>query len=99
MKQEVTHYTFAPKVCMRQVDTFILLAVLVAECLHGREQLEHDLWCNFLPRERTFEVESRSDVGQLITRLVSAFLARDYGQDSFTVSRADVLGNSWEISR
>lgn len=89
MIKEVCRYTFGLKVPMRDVEESVLLAMLAAEGLHGspRVRMEADYLVD--AKKRACVVDITTDVGRDIARILTSFLAREFGENAFEVKRLD----------
>jgi hypothetical protein len=91
MNRSVYQYTFAEKIPFEDVEESLLLAVLVAESLHGRSALR---MCTsfYLEREkRSVAVDGDSQVGEHIARIFTGLLTQEFGEEAFRVTRCSEL--------
>lgn len=87
MHGEQYRYEFEGKIPRRDVEESLLLAVLAAESLHGRERVVLDAEFRLDPKARSCVVDASTEVGMAIARLFTGFLSREFGEDVFTVKR------------
>ena len=84
-------YTFAGTVPMKEVEDYLLLATLAAECLHGRSQVHLDASFMLDPKTRSCEVNATTSVGKTIASIFTGFLVREFGVKVFSVKRLDTM--------
>lgn len=87
MHGEQYRYDFESEVPRREVEESLLLAVLAAESLHGRERVVLDAEFRLDPKTRSCVVDASTEVGMAIARLFTGFLSREFGEEVFTVKR------------
>ena len=87
MTRQVRIFTFEPDVSMESVEESVLLSVLAAEGLHGAGQVRLDAAYHVNPRKRACVIDVGSDVGRDVARVLTGFLIREFGEDSFDVRR------------
>jgi hypothetical protein len=87
MTREVHRYSFRPAVPADEIEHTLLLAVLAAEGLHGESRVRMDASYAFDSEKHACVIDSGSDVGRDICRIFTGFAAREFGGESFSVSR------------
>jgi len=87
MKRDIYRYTFKPEIPVQQIGDSLFLAVFASEGLHGRAQVRLDAAFFLDEKNRTCVVDATTPVGQSIAQIFTGFLAREFGEDAFTVER------------
>jgi len=87
MTREVHRYTFRPTVPAAEIESTLLLAVLAAEGLHGQSRVRMDASYAFDAEKHACVIDSGTEVGRDICRIFTGFAAREFGDESFSVSR------------
>ena len=80
-------YSFGPPVDLAEVEDSLLLAVCAAEGVHGQAQVRMDGAFLLEEATRACVVDATTPVGETIARIFTRFLAREFGEDAFTVER------------
>lgn len=80
-------YCFGPPVDIDEAEDSLLLAVCAAEGVHGQAQVRMDGGFLLEEAERSCVVDATTAVGETIARIFTRFLAREFGEDAFTVER------------
>ncbi|ADK85955.1 conserved hypothetical protein [Desulfarculus baarsii DSM 2075] len=78
-------FRFFEHVDMAGTEDTLLLAVLAAESIHGRAGICLDA-C-FQLKGRVCAIEDDKAVGRTIAQVFTGFLAREFGEDAFSVVR------------
>jgi hypothetical protein len=89
MQSEVYRYTFANDVDMAEVESSMVLAVMGAEAIHGATEVRLKASHLIDAERRACVVDATTSVGKTLNSLFLGFIAREFGDDSFTVRRAD----------
>jgi hypothetical protein len=89
MSREVHRYTFKPSVPAQEIESSLLLAVLAAEGLHGQSRVRLEAAYFFDAERRACVLDTTSDVGRDICRIFTGLAIREFGEDSFSVRRAE----------
>jgi hypothetical protein len=63
------------------------LAILAAEGLFGVSCVRMDAGYRRMDEERAFLIDGSTDVGDAVVRMYTTFLTREFGGESFKVSR------------
>jgi len=87
VNRELYRYNFDSEVPIRDVEESLFLAVLAAECLHGRSLVRLDASFCLDPKKRSCVVDSATEVGRAIARIFTGFLSREFGEEAFKVKR------------
>jgi len=87
MTRGIHRYSFRPTVPAEEIESTLLLAVLAAEGLHGQSRVRLDASYAFDAEKHVCVIDSSSDVGRDICRIFTGFAAREFGDESFSVSR------------
>ena len=86
---EVCRYRFGPKVSMKHVEESIFLATLAAEGLHGSPRVRMEASYLLDAKKRACVIDTTTDVGRDIARILTSFLAREFGERAFELKRLD----------
>ena len=81
-------FHFAEHVDMAGVEDTLFLAALAAESIHGRTDIRLDA-C-FQLKGRVCTIEDGKAVGRTIAQVFTGFMAREFGENAFTVVRLAV---------
>lgn len=87
MATNVYRYTFSDTASMDDVEASLVLALMASESLHGESQARLDIAHCLDVERRVCVIDGSTVVGQHLNRLFVGFLSREFGPDSFTVSR------------
>lgn len=80
-------YSFSKETSLAEVENSLFLAVFSAEGLHGRAQVRLDAAYFMDEKRRACVVDAASAVGKTIAQVFTGLLAREFGDDAFTVER------------
>lgn len=80
-------YEFAKPTPLEEVEETFLLALLGVACLFGECQAHLDAAHAFDAASRVLVVDAGTPVGVALNRLLSGYLAREFGTASFRVER------------
>ena len=89
MKHEAYSYEFSGKVPMRDAEEALSLAVMAAECLHGRVRVRMDASFRMDRVARTCQVEGGTEIGRQIAQIFTGLLTRGFGERAFRVERVE----------
>ena len=81
-------FAFNPEVSMKDVEDFLLLAVLAAEGLHGQARVRLDAAYGMDEAKRTCAIDASTPVGQDVAAIFTGFAGAALGQNAFRVERA-----------
>jgi hypothetical protein len=87
MTREVYRYTFAPDVPKFEVEASLLLALIAVEGLHGEAQTRLDAGHALGGPFGACVIDGGTAVGRDLAKVFTAFLRREFGEDSFRVER------------
>jgi hypothetical protein len=79
-------FVFDDFVDMAAVENALLMAVIAAEGIHGRSQVNLDATYSTDKPGRTCRVNADNQVGYEIARVFTEFLNLEIGEDAFTIS-------------
>jgi len=82
-------YSIDATVSPQDVEESLLLAVLAAECLHGRARVQLDGAFRLDKTSGICVVDASTEVGRDIARVFTGFLSREFGEHAFKVERVD----------
>jgi hypothetical protein len=80
-------YTFPADVPKAEVEASLLLAVIAVEGLHGEAQTRLDAGHAISGKFGACVIDGDTPVGRDLARVFTAFLRREFGEDSFRVER------------
>jgi hypothetical protein len=89
MSEKVYRYSFSNKLDIQDIEDSLLLAVFVAECLHGRSRMRLDASFNLEKKKRSCQIDAGTEVGSCIARIFTGFLIREFSEANFRVERLD----------
>jgi hypothetical protein len=78
-------YSFPPDVPAAEVQATLLLAYVAVEGLHGEAQTRLDAGSALGSTFGPCVIDARTPVGRDLARVFTAFLRREFGEDSFRV--------------
>jgi hypothetical protein len=97
MCKEIYRYAFTQTVPIEDVEASLVLAVMATESLHGESQVRMDAAHYLDAASRACVIDASTPVGRDVNRLFIGFIRREFGEDSFNVSRVDELPTTQEI--
>jgi hypothetical protein len=80
-------YNFHDGIPMREVDDSLGLAEIAVRGLHGPNRTRLETSCRLDPDGRFCRIEATSEVGRDLATIFAGFLAAQFGEDGFTVTR------------
>jgi hypothetical protein len=80
-------YTFQADVPKAEVEASLLLALIAVEGLHGEAQTRLDAGHALGGKFGTCVIDAGTPVGRDLAKVFTAFLRREFGEDSFRVER------------
>jgi hypothetical protein len=89
MNREIHRYEFEATVPADEIESTLLLAVLAVEGLHGTSRVRLDAKYCFDPEKHACVIDADTIVGQDISRIFTGFAIREFGEETFSVSRAE----------
>ncbi len=89
MTRRVYRFTLDERISPHDVRDSLFLSVFAAEGLHGRTQVLLDAAFCLDKQKRACVVDASTDVGRSIAQIFTGLLAREFGEDAFTVDRID----------
>lgn len=78
-------YTFQADVPKAEVEASLLLAVIAVEGLHGEAQTRLDAGSALTRKFGPCVIDASTPVGRDLAKVFTAFLRREFGEDSFRV--------------
>jgi len=87
MSRAVYRYSFDDRVAMADVRDTLFLAVFSAEGQYGRTRVRLDAAFRLEEDRRTCAIDGATPVGQTIASVFTELLARELGEEAFTVER------------
>jgi hypothetical protein len=98
MSKDIYRYEFKPDTSIEDIEASLLLAILASQSLHGETQVCLDA-AHFLDTaKRACIIDAGTEVGRDINRLFAGFIMREFGEDSFKVSRVDKVVEGASLS-
>jgi hypothetical protein len=89
MSKNLYRYSFNPELPIEEVEASLLLTVLALQGLHGEASTRLDGAYYFDAEKRGCVIDAGTVVGRDFNRLFVSFLMREFGNDSFTVTRVE----------
>ena len=83
----IFRYTFRPEVPKAEVEALLLLALIAVEGLHGEAQTRLDAGHAIGGLFGACVIDGSTAVGRDLAKVFTAFLRREFGEDSFRVER------------
>jgi hypothetical protein len=80
-------FEFGKRVPLKKVEKSLLLAVVVAESLHGRSAMRLETSFQLDKEDRTCVVDGTTDVGRSIACVLTGLLSLEFGEEAFAVTR------------
>lgn len=93
MHQECHVFHLKRHIDIDDVQDTLTLAVLGAENLHGRSRIRLDGWWRLDRQRRRCTIDAGTEVGRDIARLFVGYLAKEFGETSFTVRHQPLSPN------
>ena len=87
MTKDIYRYTFWPEVPKAEVEASLLLALIAVEGLHGEAQTRLDAGHAIGGLFGVCVIDGGTAVGRDLAKVFTAFLRREFGEDSFRVER------------
>ena len=87
MTREVYRYTFAPGVPTEDIEASLLLAIWGTQSLHGEAQTRLDAGHAIGGPFGACVIDATTPVGNDLAKVFTAFLRREFGEDSFRIER------------
>ena len=86
---QAVRYRFGQCIPRGDVEICLALAVVAAESLHGQARVRLDADYRFDPDRHECVVAADSEIGRDLCRIFTAFLTREFGEDTFRAERVD----------
>ena len=87
MRPSAIRFTFEPDVSLGEAEMSLHLAMFAVEGLIGRVRVRLDAKYRLDESRRTIVIDARKPVGRMISRVFTALLLRELGEDAFRVER------------
>lgn len=87
MTATLYRYLFQPDVPKAEVEASLLLAIIAVEGLHGEAQTRLDAGHAISGKFGACVIDASTPVGLDLAKVFTAFLRREFGEDSFRVER------------
>jgi hypothetical protein len=91
VSRQIHRYRFAPEVDLGQVEETLLLSVYAAEGVHGAAKVRLEAGYHLDEQARACVVDAGTAVGETVSQIFAGFLAREIGEDEFTVERIQAV--------
>lgn len=89
MRREIYKYRFEQSVKIEDVKSWLLLAIVSVESLHGETQTRLDAAHAFDAEKRSCVIDAGTAVGRSLNQLFLGYLRREFAEDAFTVKRIE----------
>ena len=80
-------FSFKRHIDINDVEDTLTLSIIGAETLYGRSRVRLDGWWCLDRQRRSCIIDGSTQVGQDIARLVTGFLTKEFGDNSFRLLR------------
>ena len=87
MERTIYRYLFRPEVPKVEVEASLLLALIAVEGLHGEAQTRLDAGHAIGGPFGACVIDATTPVGNDLAKVFTAFLRREFGEDSFRIER------------
>jgi hypothetical protein len=87
MRPQVYRYEFAESVDIAEAEASFMLATLATTSLHGELRVRLEARHVFSAESHSCVIDARGEVGRDLNRLFLGFVTREFGADSFRVTR------------
>jgi hypothetical protein len=91
MESLIYRYRFSNSVSIDAVEESLLLATLSTESSFGRSRVQMDSCFRLDKKNRVCSIDASTPVGSNIATVFTGFLAREFGESTFTVERVEKL--------
>ncbi len=85
MQSAIYRFEFEESVSMTDVETTLHLAILGAQGLFGESSVRMDGAYSIDEQRRICVVDARNDVGRCICQIFTGYLAKEFGDEAFSV--------------
>lgn len=85
----VVRFELGPETKRERVEELLALAIVVAECLHGKARVRLGTGYLFSDDGRQLVLDATSEVGEYVAELFTGLLIREIGEEAFSVQRAE----------
>lgn len=85
----VYRLAFQIPVDMNAVEETLLLAILAVGCLYGEAAVRLDAGYAIDAEELVVVIDASTETGRAVARVFIGFCTREFGDDTFSVARAD----------
>jgi hypothetical protein len=99
MEQGVYRYKVTDDVSFREFEKTLMMAVVATEALHGRSAVRLGVSFYLDEKEHAAVVDGSTPVGADLARIFTGFLAEEFGEDAFSVTRSGSSGSSGAVVR
>jgi hypothetical protein len=87
VERTIYRYLFRPEVPKVEIEASLLLALIAVEGLHGEAQTRLDAGHAIGGPFGACVIDATTPVGNDLAKVFTAFLRREFGEDSFRVER------------
>jgi hypothetical protein len=94
MDDHIYRYQFVESLDIAEVRATVTLAILATESLHGESRVRLESRHKFDPENRVCVIDAAGEVGRDFNRLLSGFVSKEFGRDSFRVERVSDFESS-----
>jgi hypothetical protein len=90
MTTDIHRFELDRKIPLEDAEMSLHLAMIAAEGLFGRARVRLDAGYHADEPRHAIIVDGTTEVGAVVTRVFTALLLREFGEDSFRVRRAEL---------
>ena len=87
MNDNVFRFAFRPGTDLTEVETTLHLAIVAAEGLFGEARVRMEVAYDLDTAKSVVLIDGRTGAGDAAVRIFTAFITREFGEDSFEVRR------------
>ena len=87
MNRDIYRYSFGERIPTVEAEESLMLAVLAAECIHGRSALRLAGAFLFDTKKRSCVIDGSTEIGQHIAAIFTGFLGKQFGDEAFKIEK------------
>ena len=90
VSRQAYRYWFSPEVALGDIAETLHLSLYAAEGIHGRTRVRLEVGYEIDREARICTVNAATPVGETVVQIFTSYLAREFGEDSFSVQRTPI---------
>lgn len=99
MDADAVCFDFDPETSLSDAEMTLHLAMFAVEGVLGRARVRLDAEYVLDEEAHAIVIDGGTEVGELLARVFTGLLLREFGEDAFTVRRCDALPESLHAER